>query len=43
MHRDKVRQSAQTAALKTGDLTYRFAAEKRKSEENTINLHKNVP
>ena len=43
VHRDKVRQSAQTIALKIGDLTYRFAAEKQKSKENTIKLHKNVP
>ena len=43
VHRDKVRQPAQTIALKSNGFTYCFAAEKRKSKESTTKLHKNVP
>jgi hypothetical protein len=43
VHRDKVRQPAQTIALKSNGFAYCFLAEKQKSKESTTKLHKNVP
>jgi hypothetical protein len=43
VHRDKVRQPAQTIALKSDGFARCFSAEKRKSKESTTKLHKNVP